>query len=431
VDEVIRRLHRWRRWAWAGLLALFFPLAPDAWNLTPVLRADRLQASGFETNNLTATEWTSTIGTQSLNAGTAHAGTYSMRVNPSSASGGVQRSIAASALLTSGSIYLKFYWLAATLPNVEARICETRSSGGTSAMAVSFNNASGVLRVENNVASTTQDGTFTPSTGTWYRIEFDQVISDSAGSGTARIYTADTGTVLDTITLSGGDTVPTDIGGIRFGHSGVAGTSDMYFDDVVINSSAGVAPFNAQPGDGKIALLKPTSNDTVTWTKTGANCSGTTNTDCVDDEPGTPDDASGYNAGSTANSEDRLNSASLPAEVPSDADMISLTVYDRWDGNGTSGTRQGRHLIWDEASAQSNGPTHTRCDVTAGNWSLAATTQITAFNLGTRTKANVESFDLGYEPLNNNECRVTAIWGNVEWKPAPAVTARRRRPVVW
>jgi hypothetical protein len=152
----------------------------------------------------------------------------------------------------------------------------------------------------------------------------------------------------------------------------------------------------------------------------------------VDDEPGTPDDASGYNTSSTANNEDRLNVTALPSEVPSDADIILVDVYDRWDGNGTTGTRQGRALLWDESGSQTNGLTHTRCDIAAGNWTIANTAQHIVFDAGTRTKANIESFDVGYEPLNNAECRVTAIWANVEWKVAPpAAQAMPPRRVTW
>ena len=66
----------------------------------------------------------------------------------------------------------------------------------------------------------------------------------------------------------------------------------------------------------------------------------------------------------------------------------------------------------------------------AGNWSINSTANHIVFDLGARTKTNVNSFDLGYEPLNNAECRVTAIWANVEWKEASASLPARRQAVV-
>jgi hypothetical protein len=329
-------------------------------------------------------------------------------------------------------LYTRFFARWTTLPSsATPSLLENSGSGGTTLSVKVIGGGSPVLRLGNGTTGTTALMTTVLSTSVWYRIEVSHVLLDAGGSMELRLY-SDMGAIpLETVSITGEDTLRTNVTQFYFGSLGGNSTQDFYMDDIVLNTSAGVAPFNTWAGGTKFALLKPTSNSSVTWTRAGANCSGTTNADCVDDEPGPPDDASGYATSSTANNEDRLNVASLPSEIPSDADMISLTVYDRWDGNGTTGTRQGRHLIWDEAGAQTNGPTHTRCDVTAGSWSIATPSQITVLDLGTRSKANVGSFDLGYEPLNTAECRVTAIWGNVEWKPAPSASPRRRRPVVW
>ena len=388
--------------------------------------ADRLRATGLETNNFTQTEWSATSGAGlSIQTGTVHSGTYAIRINQTSSSSYGRLDYASQ---TSGSVFVRTYFYFATRPNVNVGLIQM-SSGG-SGNSINYVN-SGTTWSVGSVGGGSATGTTVLSTGRWYRLELRVLISDTVGEVEGRLYNDMESSPLETLSLTSQDTLPTNLTQLYIGAWSASNTSDFYIDDIIINNSAGVAPFNTWAGGTKFALLKPTSNSSVTWTRAGANCSGTTNADCVDDEPGTPDDASGYATSSTANNEDRLNVASLPSEIPSDADMISLTVYDRWDGNGTTGTRQGRHLIWDESGAQTNGPTHPRCDVAAGTWSIASSAQISAFNLGSRTKANVESFDFGYEPLNSAECRVTAIWGNVEWKPAPAVTARQRRLIVW
>ncbi len=378
-------------------------------------RAIGLHRSGFETNDFTLTEWTSIAsGSPTIQTTTKHSGSYAMRANTSSAQAVVSRAFSSGT--TNQTYFLVSAFYIASACNDTTDIMKTMNSSVVSAARIRVTSGNNIVLL-NNVTSTSQTSSTTLSTATWYILMLKHVSLDSGGSMEARIYNDMGDSPVETLSITGEDTQNTDVRSFQFG-VGTAATCDLYFDDVAINDATGTFQ-NDYPQTFKLAMVKPASDQTVTWTKTGANCSGTTNTDCVDDEPGTPDDASGYNTSSTANNEDRLNSTTLPAEVPSDADMILLAVMDRWDGNGTSGTRQGRHLIWDEASAQTNGPTHSRCDVTAGTWSIATMAQITVFDLGARTKANVESFDLGYEPLNSNECRVTAIWANVEWRPAP------------
>jgi hypothetical protein len=204
---------------------------------------------------------------------------------------------------------------------------------------------------------------------------------------------------------------------------------NAFMDDFAINDATGTFQ-TGYPGPGKIAMTKPASDNTVTWTKTGANCSGTTNTDCVDDLPGAPDDASGYNNTSTVQT-DRLNSTALPAEVPSDADIILVDVYARLGGSSTTGTNTARVALWDESATKTVGPTYAGCDTTT--WVVMTTADHLVLDAGTRTKANMDSFDLGYEPVSLNQtCRATALWANVEWQPAPpAAQAMPPRRVTW
>ena len=412
------------------LAAFVFCLLPSA------LHAARLHTSGFETNNLIATEWNSIPtqnGTLAVDATTPRSGTYNLDVAQGGTGGRnlLERAVTAT-VKTSGTLFGCFGFRIVTAPaTFPHTIFAWRNVAGSAAGGgpVEVRLTTGPkIQIYNTLTATATDGTTTLSTATWYVVCEKVTISDTVGVIELRLNNGVEATQTNVDTLDGAN------GLTRVGLGGqlqALANWEYRFDDVKVNDETGTFETGYPTWNAKIALLKPASDQTVTWTKTGANCSATTNTDCVDDEPGLPDDASGYNASAVALNEDRLNSTTLPAEVPSDADMISLTVYDRWDGNGNTGTRTGRHLIWDEASAQTNGPTHARCDVVAGTWSIATSAQHSVFDLGTRTKANVEAFDLGYEPINAAECRITSIWGNVEWVEAPLVTGSQRRQIVF
>ena len=400
------------------ILAAWLMLAAPAW-------ANRLCTSGYETNNFQQTEWNFSSGAGlSIQTATVHSGTYAARINQTTA---VAYARCAFPSKTTGSVFAREFKYFTTPPNAGASLIAISSGGAENSVRYVI---SGTTWQITSVGGGTSTGTTVLNAGEWYRFELRVLLSDTVGEVEGNLYSDMSTTPLETLNLTNQDTIPTNIQQVYFGSFGATNTTDLYMDDIAVNNEAGTFQ-TSWPGPGKIALTKPASDDTVLWTKTGANCSATTNTDCVDDVPGTPDDVSGYNMSATANQEDRLNTTTLPAEVPSDADMILLDVYDRWDGNGSTGTRTGRHLIWDEASAQTNGPTHARCDGEAGNWSIANSAQHSVFDLGTRTKANVESFDLGYEPINSAECRVTALWGNVEWKAAAVVTGMKRRAIVF
>lgn len=404
----------WTRQA-APLLLLL--LSAVHCSLPTALHATRVHTSGFETNNTTATEWNAASGTFALDTGTVHSGVYSMRYNLSAQQGNVTRTVATQ---TSGTHYYRWFRRWATLPaSATPSLFENSGSGGTTARVLIVGGGSPVLRLNNNTTGTNADMTTVLTTGVWYRIELAHTLLDAGGSMELRLYSDMDASPLETVSITGEDTLRTNVSSFLVGSAAANSTQDFYDDDIVVNHTA-ASPFNTWVGPSNIALAVPGANDSTAWTATGAGCTGAGNYDCVNDEPGTPDDATTYNTHATANGEDRLGLATLPAEIPSDAVMIAMTVMDRWDGNGNTGTRQGRHLVWDDGGSQTNGPTHTRCDVAAGNWTMASTAQITTMNLSGKTKANVGSYDLGYEPLNNAECRVTAIWGSVEWAPAPA-----------
>lgn len=392
----------------------------------------RLFTSGFETNNLTATEWSGNMTTApTLQSATVHSGTYASEVSTSSAAEGQRRSRSAS--ISSGTLFLRTYFRCSTFPNSVTTILATRASGaGANAMLVRFVNSSNVIRLRNSISTTESTGNQALTTGVWYRIEARHLIADAGGEMEVRLYQGESTSALETLTITNEDTLPTNIQDFDFGFQD-ATTGTCYFDDIAINDATGSFQ-TSWAGPGKIFRVTATGNDTVAWTRTGANCSGTTNTDCVDDM-GTPDDLSGYNTIGTSGTADRFNKTGLGAEIPSDADMILIDVYARFGASGSTGTRLCRVDLWDENGSQSSGPdTGLGCDGTADTFALMSTLSHLVFDLGARSKATVDDpdFDIGYTNRSAHDNRVTAVWANVEWIDATAVTTKpRRRLVVW
>jgi hypothetical protein len=202
-------------------------------------------------------------------------------------------------------------------------------------------------------------------------------------------------------------------------------SGEIYFDDIAINDEAGSFQ-NSFPGPGKTFLLEPSGDNTLTWDRVPTD---TTNWDRVDDVPGTPDDSTTY-IHTAVNETDKLDMTNLGAEVPSDADIILVDVYGRQGSNGTAGTRVIDFELWDEADSQ-----NTLLDVSAdlNGWRICDTDEHLVFDAGSRSKANIDSFRVGYSRSigGSNEIRITAQWVNVEWIEAAAAPAFRPKVIVY
>jgi hypothetical protein len=383
--------------------------------------AARRTTNGVETNNLSTTsvtEWSTTSsGTPTVVTTPVHSGTYALEINPSASTEWMRFTQTAD---TAGTYWTRFYFRCSALPGANTRIYTNASTTtGTNNHQLVLN-TTGTLVLTNVPTAGTITSTTTLAANTWYSIGIKHLLSDTVGTLELFIDGTSEGTPIAT-----GDTLNLNVGRWFMGVES-SGTITAYYDDIIVNDETGSAPFNDAPTwVSKLAMLKPTSDNTVTFTKTGANCSATTITDCVDDEPGLPDETSGYAACLTCTSKvDQLNPTTLPAEVTSDADMISVDVRARMGGLSTVGTNTGRLKLWDESAAITNGPTVNVCDV--NGWRDPGDSTATgwvgfALDLGTRTKANVDTFDWGYEAVSTNQtCAVTALWAMVEWIEAAA-----------
>jgi hypothetical protein len=241
------------------------------------------------------------------------------------------------------------------------------------------------------------------------------------------IFLGDAITPLETLTLNGGiNTLNSGIGIFIVGPAG-GSTCDFFFDDVAFNDSSGSFQ-NSSQGPGKIFLLEPSGDNSVNWTQDGSSAEST-NWEGVDDLPGTPDDGTTYNS-ATTNITDKLDLSNLGAEVTSDADIILVDVYGRQGSDGTAGTRTILYELWDEADANTTGPA---CSADLNGWRIADTDEHLVFDAGSRSKANIDSFRVGYSRSigGSNEIRITAQWVNVEWIEAAAAPTFRPKVVVY
>lgn len=407
--------------------------------------ADRIHESGFESNTGFATtdEWTAYANTANMSyvASPLHSGSYTLRVNASAANSYAQWNLPADD--TSGTYFMRLYWRAAEWPQNGQGIFSTQSNTGTTSQEIRFVSATPTLEVFNNASTPTGTATCgnTISLNTWYRLELRVIVSDTVGEVQFKVFTGESTTADCDVSIGAAntDTLSTGYRRFRYGDD-TNDTYDVFYDDTCINDETGSFQ-TSWCGPGYIALLTTASDDAAgtPWTNSGANCSGTTDEDCVDEIPGAAaDDVSGYIASpTTANQIERFNKGSLAESIAADSDMVLVHLYGRVGGASNSGTRTMRLKLWDEAGTGTNGPGNPSslgCDV-AATWAVVQPSYDLVFDLGTRSKADVNDadFDIGVENTTAHECRATALWANVEYKDAPAApscTAGLNLPLV-
>lgn len=380
----------------------------------------RIFTCGFEENNVLETMWTTVaIGSPTIQSTTKGSGTYAARFNQGAggASHGISRSL--SAADTAGTYSLEFWLRVADFPDTLPQslfIWGNTNSGATGSGPIHVRLTTGPkLQIRNVLTATNTDGTTTLSINTDYHVSLKVVLGDSPnGSVELRLDGAVEASQTSTDTLESTFGFQKFFVGLMAGGEVASANYDIFIDDLRINDETGTFETGYPTVGSKIALVKPASDNTVAWERTG----GITNADSVDDLPGTPDDLTTYNSEAvTLNSVDRLNITALPAEVPSDADMILMDVYARIGSNQASAASL-RLKIWDESSTLTDGPTAV---ASTNGWELlliGPNNEHQVFDLGMRTKGNVEAFNLGYENITDiatRERRITALWANVEW----------------
>lgn len=394
-----------------GLLCLAFAVALA---LPSGARAARLVTSGFETNNFTETEWTVTGGTTPTFATTVHhSGTYSLHSNPSANTSSVGRYYSAS--LTSGSLYDRVYVCVDAFPNAAAALIRhTNNAAEVSGGQINFVVSGSTWQIKNAVSGTTQTGTTALTTGncmttpTWYRFELRTLIADSGGEVEGRLYSGESETPLETLSITNEDTLGTNVIRSYFGLAQTNSSADIYTDDACTNHSGGTFQ-TSWCGPGKVVLLEPTFDRSVAWTP---NPSGS-NAANVDDEPGTPDDDTTYNSVSDTSSEDKFYLPDLPTVMPPSATLTLAHVFARAGGDGAT-ARTIRLRWWDENDAAITGPAF---DVNVSGYRIGDTDELLVVDLSTSTREHLVASKIGYVADSGTGLlkKVTALWANVEY----------------
>jgi hypothetical protein len=377
----------------------------------------RLLTAGFETNDLLATGWTAVTGTApTIVTTTPHSGTYVLQTSSSAAQSNVY--FALPNIPTSGTYCTRFYVRGADMTPATATIlARVTSNGAVAAWTVTLN-TDGTLTLTNTITSTVRTTTAVLADDTWYRVEVRYVASNTVGELELLLYAGDSTTTLDNpAPITGEDTLSTNINRFYFGKmSAIAGT--YLFDDIAVNDGADTGDGQTSlAGPGSIALVVPASHATpVNWTTSA----GADHDALLDDLPGTPDDDSTYITASVAGTEEMLFTSALPAEVPSNATIV-LGHY-AMRARGVATTPDVKLKVWmpgDPGGGGSEGPTHTL----TGSYAASLSNQRLVRNLSAFTKSQISTGGtVGVILVTSAECRVTALWGNIEWKAAAGGT---------
>jgi hypothetical protein len=379
----------------------------------------RIFTCGFEEAGVgTTTMWTTrATGSTILTTGTPHSGSYHLEVPTNNL--GVTKNLGADQ--TGGTFFTRCYWKPATLPTTGTntpilRIC---SGGSADAVVVYHVRTANTLLLYQGVAPNNSIATTaTVTAGTYYRIELQIIMSNTTGTLTLRLYNGDSDTVMTggEVSITGIDTIPSNIRIWGFPNIAVDNGQLWYYDDIAINKVDGSGVQDTWTGPGKIALQVGTSDVTTGWTPG----TGTTHFTLVDDVPGAPNDDTGndYIFSATASSIDWLGLPGLPAEAPSGAALVLAHINARDKGQVATPTIR---LKFYDGATIFNG-TFFNVLTTYASTSATPLVQPLTVSLVGKTKADSVNFRHGVELGDPTEARVTALWTNVEWLPAVAGT---------
>lgn len=368
----------------------------------------RLFTCGFEEGTLAASAmWHGSTGSPQLTTTVVHSGTYALRC-PGSGLDGVFREIHHSdgTVADEGDVFFirTMFRVASGTIAAQARFMSQRAGGTPANWQVELATDRRIVLV--NVANGASITSANPiPADTWVRIEIRHVMSTTAGALELFIDGVSQGALTGINSLNASSALRHWFNGGNFG-------VDIFFDDIAANDNTGTFQ-NGLPGPGKVALLTPDSDVSVTWTRAGSS-PASTNFDGVNDVPGTPDDAVTYNVDSGQTNVDRLSLSDLPAEVPSNAVIRLLDGYARVGSNGTTNTRRLRLKLWDNTGALTDGP-FLSCDTSS--WRISSSHERVVYDAAGKTKADIAGFNVGYKGESNAavEQRVSAVWVNVEW----------------
>jgi hypothetical protein len=332
--------------------------------------------------------------------------------------------------LTSGDSFFKFYIRRkADIASGTVVLLRWRNSGAAESAQFRLNAVAHNLGFFNGVTSTTQNSVQTLALDTRYRVELRYRVSTTVGQLEGRIYLGEETTPLDTFGIGnfpGGtgtdqNTMLTNLQRIEFGVT-AAQTADLVFDNFIWNTDVGGGVFGTWIGPSQVITAKPDSIvGAAQWEDGATGAPSLNNATNLADVPGTPNDLTYNRESNSIGTIDRLRLTNMPAQMPSDAILISVDVYGRVGSSQTS-TNQGRYKLWDETGTVTDGPP---LEFNISPWKLTAITEHLVYNAAGKTKANLDSFDVGYESTTQatRQKNISALWANVEFRLPAAVVA--------
>ena len=328
----------------------------------------RLVTVGAESNDR-GVENAAASGTVTQDSGTFRSGAFAYKVDSTGSNVAAYIQPTSDTNITTG--YFRCYLNFSQFPTATTTIIYPGSSGGG---PVGIRCTSGgVLQLWNSSAQQGGDSA-TLVTGTWYRVE---LFMDAAPASGSRVMTAR----LDGVEFATGTTYTSGEIGITsscsFGWLAAPGASRvMFIDDIAYNDTTG-ANQNSWPGDGKVVLLVPISDNARDTLWTGG-AGGTTNLfDAVNNKPPAGlASASATNtsqiehAGGAAGTTDRYdaNMTTYSTAGITSADVVSVVHFVETDAEDIA---TGAKLL--NFEVLSNPAVASPGNITAGNASAAGT----------------------------------------------------------
>lgn len=365
---------------------------------------------------------------------------------PTSATNFIARSFST---YTSGKLYTRFYVyfrdFGTTGANSWYPIFRHTNAPGSGRALVEFNPSTKQFGINNRTTGTDSRtaGTAVISSGKWYRIETETIVSTTTtGSFTAKVFDGDNTTPLDTIAQTGTATTADNILGAEFGNRNGADIGTLVMDDFGWNDDSGTFQ-NSWLGPGKIEMITGSATASQQWigatglapnSRTTPNMFGfddlqwntaspaaTTNNNSADQNvddtaTGSINDADYQKSNGSSSEFDRLHLTPVHSSDASDGNFVLTALYVRYGGSGT-GTFKLR--LWDGATAIDSGAIPIP---TSGYARLDLARQLT-YALTGKSVSQVNALDAGYfADSGTGEKRISALWMNVEFIPSGLVT---------
>jgi len=187
-----------------------------------------------------------TGGTPAANSTTPRNGTYSLRINKSSAG---ESSVTDTLASTQNVLVMRFAVRFATLPSASVRVMSIEVTAGSS-LALFYVSSTQKLQMRFQSGTGTSSSS-TIASGTWYLI-------DVRATFNANPRTADWQVAGVTQTQESYAETASTASSVLWGSTGASHVFDAYYDDILVSSDSTAYPL----GDGKVQALLPTANGT-------------------------------------------------------------------------------------------------------------------------------------------------------------------------